>query len=92
MKQCLINETFLTQSDSILNLSFLKQLVFKSCRSFSSVMISCEELVIADGQVVCQLLKNFNVSPESMLPLKSSMSLKSVFSMTKSCENLCNLK
>ena len=34
-------------------------------------MISCEELVIADGQVVRQLLKDFNVSPESMLPLNS---------------------
>ena len=34
-------------------------------------MISCEELVIADGQVVRQLLKDFNVFPESMLPLNS---------------------
>ena len=35
-------------------------------------MTSCEELVIADDQVVRQLPKDFNVSPESMLPLKSS--------------------
>ena len=34
-------------------------------------MISCEELVIADGQVVRQLLINFNVSPESKLSLNS---------------------
>ena len=34
-------------------------------------MISCEELVIAAGQVFRELLKDFNVSPESMLPLNS---------------------
>ena len=34
-------------------------------------MISCEELRIADGQVVRQLLKHFNVSPDSMLPLNN---------------------
>ena len=34
-------------------------------------MINCEDLVIADGQVARQLLKDFDVSPESMLPLNS---------------------
>ena len=50
---------------------FLKQLVYKSFPSFCRIMINCEDLVIADGQVVRQLLKDFDVSPESMLPLNS---------------------
>ena len=50
---------------------FLKQLVSKSFPSFCRIMINCEDLVIADGQVVRQLLKDFDVSPESMLPLNS---------------------
>ena len=50
---------------------FLKQLVSKPFPSFCRIMINCEDLVIADGQVVRQLLKDFDVSPESMLPLNS---------------------
>ena len=34
-------------------------------------MINCGDLCTADGQVGRQLLKDFDVSPESMLPLNS---------------------
>ena len=50
---------------------FSKQLVSKSFPSFCRIMINCEDLVIVEGQVVRQLLKDSDVSPESMLPLNS---------------------
>ena len=63
---------------------FLKQLVSKSFPSCCRIMINCEDLVIAVGQVLRQLLKDFDVSPESMLPLNSFEEFENRLSLTKS--------
>ena len=62
---------------------FLQQLVSKSFPSFCRIMINCEDLVIADGQVVSQLLKDFDVSLESMLPLNSFEEFESCLKFDK---------
>ena len=54
-----------------LSFFFLNQLVSKSFPSFCRFLINCEDLAIEDVQVFRQLLKDFDVSPESMLPLNS---------------------
>ena len=51
-------------------------------------MINCEDLVIADGQVVRQLLKDFDVSPESMLPLNSFEEFENRLNFDKKLESV----
>ena len=60
------------------------QFMFKSSATFSSVMINCEDLVRAGGQVVCRLINVFEILANSMLSFNSFEDLEKRLNFYKS--------